>query len=115
VVSAFGLGPIFLPAAVWAEAADGKLPPPTKAAAMMALLGIALLGMLLIVVVLLGGHWVRRQGAHRRARAVPPDRRPLMRSDAGTPPAGAAHADNEPRTDDTVHDQGSNDGETLAS
>jgi len=50
-----------------------NLPPPTKAAAMMSLLGILLLGMLFIVFVLIGGHWVRRLGSHRRGPAVPPD------------------------------------------
>jgi hypothetical protein len=60
-------------------AAREKLPPPTKAAVMMALLGIALLGMLLVVIILLGGHWVRRQGRYRRASAVPPDRRPIVK------------------------------------
>jgi hypothetical protein len=61
-----------------AEAAIGeKLPPPTRAAVLMALLGIALLGMLIVVIVLLGGHWVRRQGSFRRGPVVPPDRRPL--------------------------------------
>lgn len=62
-----------------AAAAPGgdKLPPPTKAAAQMALLGIALIGMLFVVMILLGGHWVRRQGRTRRGPAVPPDRAPL--------------------------------------
>src|SRR5687768_14246039 len=63
---------------VLAEEARAKLPPPTRAAAIMALIGIALLGMLLVVVILLGGHWVRRQGSYRRGRSVPPDRRPLI-------------------------------------
>ena len=58
-----------------AQAADNsaKLPPPTRAAVQMALLGILLLGMLLVVFVLLGGHWVRRLGSHRRGPAVPSD------------------------------------------
>ncbi len=62
-----------------AEAADGarKLPPPTKAAAQMALIGIALVGLLFVVIILLGGHWVRRQGTPRRGPVVPPDRAPL--------------------------------------
>ena len=62
-----------------AEAAGERLPPPARAAVLMALLGIALLGMLLIVVILLGGHWVRRIGAHRRGPSVPPDRLPVSR------------------------------------
>jgi hypothetical protein len=62
-----------------AEAAKGaeKLPPPTKAAAQMALLGIALVGLMFVVMILLGGHWVRRQGSPRRGPVVPPDRAPL--------------------------------------
>jgi hypothetical protein len=54
-----------------------KLPPTTKAAAQMALLGIALVGLLFVVMILLGGHWARRQGTPRRGPVVPPDRAPL--------------------------------------
>jgi hypothetical protein len=54
-----------------------ELPPTTKAAAQMALLGIALVGLLFVVMILLGGHWVRRQGNPRRGPVVPPDRAPL--------------------------------------
>jgi hypothetical protein len=50
-----------------------EMPPTTRAVAMMALLGIALLGMLLVVIILLGGHWVRRQGSDHRGPVVPPD------------------------------------------
>jgi hypothetical protein len=68
-----------LPFLLFAEAATReKLPPPTRAAAIMALIGIALLGMLLVVIILLGGHWVRRQGSYRRGASVPPDRRPIL-------------------------------------
>jgi hypothetical protein len=56
-----------------------KLPPTTKAAAQMALIGIALVGLLLVVIILLGGHWVRRQGTPRRGPVVPPDRAPIRR------------------------------------
>lgn len=58
-------------------AGDEKLPPPTKAAAQMALIGIALVGLLFVVMILLGGHWVRRQGRPRRGPVVPPDRAPI--------------------------------------
>jgi len=54
-----------------------KLSPPTRAAMFMAIVGIALVGMFFIVAILLGGHWVRRQGSHRRSTAVPPDRTPI--------------------------------------
>ena len=49
------------------------LPEPYRSIALMALLGIALLGMLMIVATLLGGHWVRRWGDRVRRPAVPPD------------------------------------------
>ncbi len=52
---------------------SAELPPPVRAAAMMALLGIVLLGLLFIASILIGGHWVRRLGSHRRGSAVPPD------------------------------------------
>jgi hypothetical protein len=60
-----------------AAGAAKTLPLPTRAAAMMAILGIALVGLLFVVVILLGGHWVRRQGSPRRGPVVPPDRMPL--------------------------------------
>lgn len=64
---------------VLAVAESGQtLPPPTKAAAQMALIGIALVGLLFVVMILLGGHWVRRQGTHRRGPVVPPDRAPIV-------------------------------------
>lgn len=54
-----------------------KLPPPTRAAVIMALLGLMLLGMFIVVTILLGGHWVRRLGKHGRGRIVPPDVAPI--------------------------------------
>jgi hypothetical protein len=73
-----------------AQAADGaqRLPPPTKAAAQMALLGIALVGLMFVVMILLGGHWVRRQGTHRRGPVVPPDRAPIA---SDSPPRHDQH------------------------
>ncbi len=53
--------------------ATSQIPPTMRAAVMMALLGIALLGMLLVVIILLGGHWVRRQGSRHHGPVVPPD------------------------------------------
>ena len=56
------------------EAASGeKLPEPIRTMALMALLGIALLGMLIVVMTLLGGRWVRRWSEFRSGRGVPPD------------------------------------------
>ena len=64
-----------------ATAADAqpmeKLPPPTRAAVIMALLGLVILGLFIVVAILLGGHWVRRLGKHRRGPIVPPDVAPL--------------------------------------
>jgi hypothetical protein len=92
-----------------AQAAD-KLPPPTRAAAMMALLGIALLGMLLVVVILLGGHWVRRQGRFRRGPSVPPDRRPVVPlTSPSAPPEGD---DGELNAGETIPNQTTRHGET---
>jgi len=70
-VVVYGFDPICLVLAQ-AEAAK-EIPPTTRAIVLMALLGIVLLGMLLVVFILLGGHWVRRQGSHRRGPVVPPD------------------------------------------
>lgn len=85
-----GLAPMIAEAALLAPAAGGdRLPPPTRAAVLMALLGIALVGMLLVVVILLGGHWVRRQGSFRRGSAVPPDRRPIVHVPAEHAPTNA--------------------------
>jgi hypothetical protein len=61
-----------------AESATPKsLPPATRAAALMSLVVIVLIGVLFIAAILIGGHWVRRQGSVRRGPAVPPDRVPL--------------------------------------
>lgn len=80
MVTSFATSLVHATGPLLAAAGDGaaKLPPPTKAAAQMALLGIALVGMLLVVMILLGGHWVRRQGTHRRGPVVPPDRAPII-------------------------------------
>ena len=79
--------------------AKADLPEPTKAAAIMALLAIALLGMLIVVIILLGGHWVRRVGNYRRGTAVPPDLVLRPRSDSPETPFSA---DNSPPTDETT-------------
>jgi hypothetical protein len=79
---------------------------------MMALIGIALAGMLIVAIILLGGHWVRRQGLHRRGRAVPPDRVPLRRESQPPSKAAADALPNPaPPTPNTIADQ-SNSGET---
>jgi len=42
-----------------------QLDPPKRAAVVMALLGITLVGMFLVVLAMVGGHWVRRMARHR--------------------------------------------------
>lgn len=101
MVSEFGQGPSFQASALVAELVVGDaLPPPTRAAALMALLGIALLGMLIVAVILLGGHWVRRQGNFRRGRAVPPDRPLLEREASSTAGSNVPNSDASPISDD---------------
>jgi hypothetical protein len=98
VVSLFPRWADMFPFLLLAEAATReKLPPPTRAAAIMALIGIALLGMLLVVIILLGGHWVRRQGSYRRGASVPPDRRPIL--------GGALSASMSEQPDQTLSDE----------
>jgi hypothetical protein len=64
------------------------LPPPTRAAILMALLGFLLVGLFLVVIILLGGNWVRKLGKHRRGPSVPPDVAPLRpRPGHETPPS----------------------------
>jgi hypothetical protein len=70
-----------------------KLPPTTKAAVQMALIGIALVGLLFVVMILLGGHWVRRQGTPRRGPVVPPDRAPIKMAKKDTDGGGVSDAD----------------------
>ncbi len=45
-----------------------RLDPPRRAAVIMALLGITLIGLFLITFVMIGGHWVRRLARHRPGR-----------------------------------------------
>ncbi len=42
-----------------------RLDPPRRAAVVMALLGLTLVGLFLITFVMVGGHWVRRLARHR--------------------------------------------------
>lgn len=62
----FGAGGAILFAAQQAgDAVLERLDPPRRAAVVMALLGLTLIGLLLITVVMVGGHWVRRLARHR--------------------------------------------------
>jgi len=47
------------------EAVFEQLDAPRRAAVVMALLGLTLVGLFLIAFVMLGGHWVRRLARHR--------------------------------------------------
>jgi len=89
---------------------SAELPPPVRAAAMMALLGIALLGLLFVASILIGGHWVRRLGSHRRGSAVPHDFfSKKKRSPPDLPKPDLSKLDGKPldgetaRIDDTLH------------
>ena len=44
-----------------------KLDPPVRAAVLMALLALTLVGLFLITFIMVGGHWVRRLARHRPA------------------------------------------------
>ena len=80
------------------EGRPKNLPEPYRSLALMALLGIALVGMLLIVATLLGGHWVRRWGDRVRRPSVPPDILVQRKSVS---------------VDPKIPDQRVNDGDTL--
>lgn len=80
MVTSFIVSPVLdigLPTVLAAADKVAQLPETTRAAALMALVGIALVGLLFIAAILLGGHWVRRQGSYRRGAPVPPDAAPL--------------------------------------
>jgi hypothetical protein len=42
-----------------------RLDPPRRAAVVMALLGLTLIGLFLVAFVMVGGHWVRRLARHK--------------------------------------------------
>ena len=50
------------------DAVFERLDPPRRAAVIMALLGLTLVGLFLITFVMVGGHWVRRLARHRPGR-----------------------------------------------
>jgi hypothetical protein len=50
-----------------------QLDPPRRAAVVMALLALTLIGLFLIVFVMVGGHWARRLARHRPKKTVPID------------------------------------------
>lgn len=86
------------------EVRPKTLPEPYRSLALMALLGIALLGMLMIVATLLGGHWVRRWGDRVRRKSVPPDVVVPRKSESSAPkiPGRQINDGDTLGTDDTV-------------
>jgi ferric-dicitrate binding protein FerR (iron transport regulator) len=53
-----------------AEPVLERLDPPRRAAVVMALLALTLIGLFLVVLIMVGGHWVRRLARHRPARGL---------------------------------------------
>jgi hypothetical protein len=47
-----------------------RLDPPQRAAVIMAIFGLVLLGLLLVAAVMIGGHWVRRMARHRPRKSA---------------------------------------------
>jgi len=80
-------------------ATPDALPPAKRAAALMALVIIVLIGVLFIAAILVGGHWVRRQGNVRRGPSVPPDRAPLASPSTDAHTADSDHNLNDPPDD----------------
>lgn len=76
-----------------------RLDPPRRAAVVMALLALTLIGLFLVIFIMVGGHWVRRLARHRPARGlvgnpVSPDESELRQALESVLP--------EAKTDDTV-------------
>jgi hypothetical protein len=61
-------GTVLLGAQQGGDAVFERLDPPRRAAVVMALLGLTLVGLFLITFVMVGGHWVRRLARHRPGR-----------------------------------------------
>jgi hypothetical protein len=61
-----------------------RIDPPRRAAIIMALLALTLIGLFLIIFTMVGGHWVRRLARHRPGRPGRPGRlaRDASREDA---------------------------------
>src|SRR3954462_1400749 len=64
--------PLLFAAEDAAEPVLERLDPPRRAAVVMALLALTLIGLFLVVFIMVGGHWVRRLARHRPARAQKP-------------------------------------------
>lgn len=61
-------GAVFFAAQQVGDAVIERLDPPRRAAVVMALLGLTLVGLFLITFVMVGGHWVRKLARHRPGR-----------------------------------------------
>jgi len=64
-IAEFGRAAVF--AATSIDPVLERLDPPRRAAVVMALLGLTLVGLFLVATILVGGHWVRRLARHRPA------------------------------------------------
>lgn len=91
------------------------VPEPIRSIALMAILGIVLLGMLLIVGTMLGANWVRKLGKYRRGPPVPPDvfYRSRSRSRGGRAPGFDARRFSEQET--VVSDDSDTSDDTIVS
>jgi hypothetical protein len=85
-----------------------RLDPPRRAAVIMALLALVLLGLVLVTCIMIGGHWVRRMARHK----------PSARGNAGEAVTQNQRLRDvlqsvlpEEKTNDTIH-QGKSPGET---
>jgi hypothetical protein len=64
-------GPLVFAVQQAGDAIFERLDPPRRAAVVMALLGLTLVGLFLITFAMVGGHWVRKLARHRPGRRQP--------------------------------------------
>lgn len=84
-----------------------RLPPPTRAAVFVALLGLVLLGLLLVALVMIGARWVRRGARSRHeARDLNDSKRSRPEQDRGPQPASETAG---PASRKTLHGDPSDD------
>ena len=79
------------------DAVIERLDPPRRAAVLMALLGLTLVGLFLITFIMVGAHWVRRLARHR-----PGDRRIGGNGAASPAVPGPSQPMPDLKSDDTV-------------
>lgn len=90
---------------------EAKLPPTVSAAALLAIIGILLVGFFLIIMAMLGGKWTRRLMNQRRGAALPADRPPLRKAGDDAEKSAEAQADDK-WTQETKGDDPRGGGET---